>query len=110
MQTSIQQSALSPQHQLAASQAASSESLSETKRPFVSVVISAFNESLIIQRNLQIICAYLRSIEASYRWEIILVNDGSKDNTGLLADRFAEHNDYNLLVIHHPIKKGLVKR
>lgn len=75
--------------------------------PFVSIVIPAFNESLILQRNLQIVCSYLDSLRASYRWEIILVNDGSKDDTGWLADRFVESSDYNIVVIHHPVNMGL---
>lgn len=37
--------------------------------------------------------------------ELILVNDGSKDNTGKIADAFAEK--YNFIkVIHHNINKG----
>lgn len=75
--------------------------------PFVSIVIPAFNESLILQRNLAIVCTYLESIKASYRWEIVLVNDGSKDDTGWLADRFAERHNYDILVIHHPVNVGL---
>ncbi|MEM8503501.1 MAG: glycosyltransferase family 2 protein [Cyanobacteria bacterium P01_D01_bin.1] len=83
------------------------EQMPESLLPFVSIVIPAFNESLILQRNLEIVCTYLESIKTSYRWEIILVNDGSKDDTGWLADRFAESNDYDILVVHHPVNMGL---
>jgi|SRR5664280_33210 len=58
-------------------------------RPFVSVVIAAFNEEKVIARTLE---AITRSTHANY--EVIVVNDGSTDGTLALlleiADRWQE--------------------
>jgi glycosyltransferase involved in cell wall biosynthesis len=69
-------------------------------RLFVSVVMPAYNEAAIIQDSLQRVCAYLASIEDAYRWEVIVVDDGSTDNTGVLAEAFAASHP-NVRVLHH---------
>ena len=69
-------------------------------KPLVSVVVPAFNEADIIKKNLTILCEYMESLETDYRWEIILVNDGSTDDTGSLADQFAKNRD-KVHVLHH---------
>ncbi|MEM8804682.1 MAG: glycosyltransferase family 2 protein [Cyanobacteria bacterium P01_G01_bin.38] len=74
--------------------------------PMVSIVVPAYNESLILWDNLQILCEYLVSLEDRYRWEIVLVNDGSRDDTGFLADTFANVHPH-LRVVHHRVNMGL---
>ena len=69
-------------------------------RPFVSLVVPAFNEEDIIEKNLTAICRYMSSIENAYRWELILVSDGSADRTGDLAEAFAKSR-VNVHVLHH---------
>jgi glycosyltransferase involved in cell wall biosynthesis len=69
-------------------------------RPLVSVVIPVYNESEIITPNLTAVCEYLDRLEEMYRWEMVIVNDGSTDDTGLLAEAFAEQRA-NILVLHH---------
>ena len=76
------------------------------RRPLVSVVVPAFNEASILECNLSVLCEYMDSIEDDYRWEILLVNDGSADETGELADRFAQTRD-NVHVLHHMTNFGL---
>jgi glycosyltransferase involved in cell wall biosynthesis len=76
------------------------------EKPLVSIVAPAYNEAAIIQSNLIDLCHYLRSIEREYRWELIIVNDGSRDHTGELADAFACSRD-NVHVIHHVRNAGL---
>ena len=79
----------------------------ETKaRKMVSLVIPAFNEEAILIQNLQIVCNYMKGLEQKYDWEIVLVNDGSKDNTGMLADDFAKEN-LRVRVIHHIVNLNL---
>lgn len=73
----------------------------DTYRPFVSVVLPAYNEEEILQQNLTELYEYMRSLENEYRWEIILVDDGSTDNTGIIADDFAQKHP-NFQVIHQP--------
>jgi glycosyltransferase involved in cell wall biosynthesis len=75
-------------------------------KPLVSIVTPAYNEAAIIQDNLFDLCQYLTHLEDEYRWELILVNDGSRDNTGELADAFARSHP-NVQVIHHVRNAGL---
>ncbi len=69
-------------------------------RPFVSVVVPAYNEAEILVANLTTLCEYLDRLEDMYRWEVIVVNDGSTDDTGPLADAFADGRE-NVRVLHH---------
>jgi len=69
-------------------------------KPFVSIVVPAYNEDLIIEKNLSTLCEYMETLENEYRWELIVVNDGSTDETGDLADAFAKTRD-NVTVLHH---------
>jgi glycosyltransferase involved in cell wall biosynthesis len=75
-------------------------------KPFVSVVVPAFNEAAIAETNLAVLCRYLEGLEDEYRWEIVCVNDGSSDGTGRLADAFARTRS-NVKVLHHPVNFGL---
>jgi glycosyltransferase involved in cell wall biosynthesis len=70
------------------------------ERPLVSIVVPVYNEAAILSRNLTILCAYLDRLQEMYRWELIVVNDGSTDDTGALAEAFAVGRD-NVLVLHH---------
>lgn len=48
----------------------------------------------------------MESLEDKYKWELILVNDGSDDETGELAETFAE-NRPNIKVLHHIVNLQL---
>lgn len=73
---------------------------------FVSLIVPAFNEAAILERNLSIICNYMRGLEDRYRWEIVVVNDGSGDQTAERAEAFAS-NFENVHVVHHLVNFGL---
>ena len=75
-------------------------------RPLVSLILPAYNEAAIIERNLERIRAHMASLEHQYRWEMVIVNDGSADATGDLAERFA-HGCDNVRVYHHFSNFGL---
>lgn len=77
----------------------------ETK-PFVSIVLPCYNEEAILQVNLDAIIKYLESKNEKYQWEIVIINDGSKDQTGKIADRLADDNN-SIRVIHHPTNLNL---
>lgn len=70
------------------------------EKPLVSVVIPAYNEENIIEKNLASLCQYLESIEDQYQWELFVINDGSTDKTGNLAEAFVK-NIKNAHVLHH---------
>lgn len=75
-------------------------------KPFVSLVVPAYNEAPIVERHLATLCQYMESLENEYRWEMIFINDGSTDQTGELAEAFAKTRD-NIHVLHHVTNFGL---
>jgi glycosyltransferase involved in cell wall biosynthesis len=79
---------------------------SKQQKPLVSLVTPAYNEAIILEKNLVILCHYMQSLEAQYRWELIVVNDGSRDETGQVAEAFA-HDHRNVRVVHHPTNFGM---
>lgn len=79
---------------------------SPRSKPLVSLVAPAYNEALILQDNLSLLCDYMTSLESEYDWEVVIVNDGSKDDTGWLAQEFARSRQ-NVRVLHHRVNRGL---
>lgn len=75
-------------------------------KPLVSLVISVFNESSILLDHLEILYYYMKTIEAQYDWEFVIINDGSVDNSGELANQFGASHA-NVRVLHHPTNMGL---
>jgi glycosyltransferase involved in cell wall biosynthesis len=75
-------------------------------KPLISVVIPGYNEEAIVIKNITRICEYMAGFEKEYDWELIFVNDGSRDKTGPLADEFAK-NSPNVKVIHHIVNLNL---
>ena len=74
--------------------------------PFISIVVPCYNEEAILPGNLTTIINYLDSKSHKYRWEIIIINDGSKDKTGDIADDFSNQRN-EIKVIHHPVNLNL---
>jgi glycosyltransferase involved in cell wall biosynthesis len=74
--------------------------------PLVSIVLPAFNEASILSSHLLILVNYLETEQSDYRWELVIVNDGSSDDTGRIAEDFAAGRN-NVLVVHHKINYGL---
>lgn len=80
--------------------------MSADSRPLVTIVLPAYNEAAILEDNLAVVQDYLRTLERQYRFEILIVNDGSSDGTGEIAE--AQRARYrNVRVIHHPTNLGL---
>ena len=69
-------------------------------RPLVSVICPAFNEAAVLERNLARLDGYLQTL-TDYRFEILIVDDGSRDATGDIAEAFAAGRG-DVRVFRHP--------
>ena len=69
----------------------------------ISIILPALNEEGNIGAAVNDIQSYFNSREEKY--EIIVINDGSTDSTGEIADRLVKENG-SVRVIHHSINKG----
>jgi glycosyltransferase involved in cell wall biosynthesis len=75
-------------------------------RPLVSIVLPAYNEAAILRDHVQVLLDYLKTLQPTYRFELIIVNDGSRDETGRIAGQLAAESA-GIRVIHHPRNFGL---
>ncbi len=75
-------------------------------KPFISIVAPCYNEEAILENNIRTIIKYLESKSHKYDWEIVIVNDGSKDKTAVIANELAQKNAA-VRVIHHPTNLNL---
>jgi len=78
----------------------------EPIKPFISILLPCYNEEAILERNFSVIIEFLKSKQPKYRWEILLVNDGSSDNTGTIANQ-RELKKENVWGIDHPVTLNL---
>lgn len=74
--------------------------------PLLTILLPAYNEAGIIEKNVAEIKNYLISLEKKYNWEILIINDGSSDNTGELAEQLAKTDD-RISVYHHSVNLNL---
>ncbi len=77
-------------------------------KPFLSVVIPAYNEAINLKRGvLDSVNDYL--IEQNFKWEVLILDDGSKDKTIEIATTFAKkHKGFNVFSEPHRGKGGTV--
>ncbi|HEY5039360.1 MAG TPA: glycosyltransferase family 2 protein [bacterium] len=73
------------------------------KVPSLSVFFPAYNEEANVENMVHLAQKVLS--EVAEKWEIIPVNDGSKDKTGEIIDRLAKE-DPHVHPVHHPVNKG----
>lgn len=69
--------------------------------PSVSIVMPAYNEEDIIETVARNCAAYLETVCPDY--EVVIVNDGSKDKTGEILDRLHAENP-KIAPVHQPNK------
>ena len=72
-------------------------------KPDISFFFPAFDDAGTVEKLALAASAVLREI--ANRWEVIIVNDGSFDNTGAIADACARQYE-NIVVKHHPYNQG----
>jgi glycosyltransferase involved in cell wall biosynthesis len=80
--------------------------MESSTKPFISIVAPCYNEEAILVANINTIITYLESKEEKYRWEILIIDDGSKDKTGEIADNLEKQNNH-IRVIHHHVNLNL---
>jgi hypothetical protein len=76
----------------------------QAARPVVSVVVLAYNEEENLRTAIGDLLAELRKKPRAF--ELVLVNDGSSDGTGPLADEIAR-TEPEVRAVHHPTNLGL---
>jgi glycosyltransferase involved in cell wall biosynthesis len=69
----------------------------------ISVFFPCYNEEGNVARTTEQALAVLKRLNADY--EVIIVNDGSKDGTGRIADEIARRES-KVKVVHHPTNRG----
>jgi glycosyltransferase involved in cell wall biosynthesis len=75
-------------------------------RPLVSIVLPAFDEASILREHVVILLGYLKTLNRRYRFELVIVNDGSRDQTGAIAVQLAAEFE-GIRVFQHPRNFGL---
>ncbi len=75
-------------------------------KPKISIVAPAYNEAAMLAENLGALYVHMQGLSERYDWEILVVNDGSKDETGAIADAFAAGHE-GVRVLHHVVNLNL---
>src|SRR2546423_1001635 len=74
-------------------------------RTAAAAVLPAFNEQAIIERTVRHVADVLRGLASEF--EVIVTNDGSRDNTGaILADLQQRAPELHLRVVTHERNRG----
>jgi glycosyltransferase involved in cell wall biosynthesis len=69
-------------------------------RPSVTIVVPAYNEALILMQSLTTLEEFMDGLADRYEWQMLVVNDGSKDETGAIAEAFASSRPH-VRALHH---------
>jgi glycosyltransferase involved in cell wall biosynthesis len=72
-------------------------------RPLVTIVLPAYN---VLKDGFLAIDGYLRTLAAQYRFEYLVIDDGSADGTAEIADALAAART-DVSVLHHPTNLGV---
>lgn len=71
-----------------------------------SLVIPAYNEANRIEACVRSVAAWARARPGGFDWEVLLVDDGSADDTAQRARRFAEEERLDLKVLGYGENRG----
>ena len=79
----------------------SKESVKENTLPFISIIISVYNEEKTLQQ-----CLDSLLVLQYPNYEVIMVNDASKDNTLAILQEYQQKNN-KIKVVTYPVNKGV---
>jgi dolichyl-phosphate beta-glucosyltransferase len=80
------------------------------QQPFLSIIIPAYNEAQRLPRSLQVISAFLNEIGWSDQTEVIVVDDGSEDQTIASVQPFKDHwPQLSIITMPHRGKGAAIK-
>lgn len=87
--------------------------MGDLERPFLSIIIPAYNEELRLLPTLQQIAEFLR--RQPYCTEVLIVENGSTDRTSEVVEHFATEqvhkaDPFQILLLHAPQGKGIAVR
>ena len=74
--------------------------MSQTNQPLVSIIVPIYNVEAYLEKCLDSLVSQIYS-----NIEILLIDDGSTDNSGLIADKYA--NEYDYISVTHNTNSGL---
>lgn len=80
--------------------------MNQVEKVFVSIILPCYNEEAILEANVSKVIDYMNERSFKYAWEILLINDGSKDRTPEIANDLAKRHS-TIRVIHHPVNLNL---
>ncbi|GER88715.1 hypothetical protein KDW_28770 [Dictyobacter vulcani] len=69
----------------------------------LAVVLPAYNEEAVIEKTVSVVATALQKWTADF--EIVVVNDGSKDRTGQIVEQLSM-SEPRIRLINHPVNKG----
>lgn len=69
-------------------------------KPTVTILVPAYNEADHIQKSLGQLHNHMKDLSRDYDWEILVVDDGSSDDTSEQVEQFAAENDRVRLKAH----------
>lgn len=82
------------------------ERRAQPRKMLVSILLPVYNEAAVLRQNVEEIISYLQSLRGRYRFEILIVDDGSTDGSAdvarLLAAEYAE-----IRLLRHPVNFGV---
>lgn len=74
----------------------------------VTLALLAYNEQAVIECVVRAAAAHLDEAFAPGDWELLIVDDGSRDGTGEMCDRLAEEIE-GVRVVHHRPNRGYIE-
>jgi len=75
-------------------------------KPTVTILLPAYNEEAIISDSLTILTKHMSKLSQKYDWDILIVNDGSKDATARIAEELTQSLP-KVSVHHNKVNKNL---